>query len=517
MIDAHNRFMDPKTRLGRFEILSAIGAGGMGEVFKARDTRLDRNVAIKILPAHFARNPESLARLEREARAISQLNHPHICTLYDVGHEEGLTYLVMEYIHGQSLARTLRVGPLPVDQVLRYGAQIADALSHAHASGMIHRDLKPANVMITGTSAKLLDFGLAKVVNPTLMADEGSTTKVAEATLTAEGAIVGTVQYMSPEQLQSREVGTGADIFALGMVLFEMATGRRAFEGDSQAGIIAAILKSEPPSAQSLVPAVPPALDRLISRCLQKDPAQRWQSARDLADELRWILQERTSGQRVVPPARQLRRWLWPVLVAVVVVASAGLFVWRNANGGRLPDGPPRLILMDSTNPERVYSSITRANGATNADDLTNLLRDLPVTLMKENTSAFWNREDQIVKETPDLIVLHRGAFAPSKTMVPDARVFQYTYSLGQGKVEAFVGYVGLANTRTRFIVYSRQWDDIGGGPRWVSSLENRFPHLRGRVSTIDVTGAPEPSFRDPACAARTRKDVVRALGLPGH
>ena len=507
--------MNPGTRLGRFEILSPIGAGGMGEVFKARDTRLDRNVAIKILPPHFADDPLSRARFEREARAISQLNHPHICTLYDVGHEDGRSYLVMEYIEGQSLAGTIARGPLPLEQVVRYGAQIADALSRAHASGVVHRDLKPSNVMITPAGAKLLDFGLAKVVAPPLEADsETPTVDARDESLTAHGWVVGTIEYMSPEQLQAQEVGTGTDIFALGMLLYEMATGRRAFRGDSKASVIAAILNSEPPPLQTFAPGTPSTLDRLIRKCLQKDPAQRWQSARDLADELRWVLAGDSDGRAAPSPPRRKRRWPVWAGVAIGITIAAAVLAWRSADEWVAPHGPPRIVLMDSTNPERVYSSITRANGGTNADDLTIVLRDLPVTLMKETTSALWTREDQIVNERPSLIVMHRGSFAPSHAIVGDPRLYEYAFTLGERKVQAFIGYVGLAEPRTKFIVYSRDWSNAGGGALWVSDLQSRFPHLRGRVSTVQATGHPEPSFRDPACAASMRKHVVRALGL---
>ena len=508
--------MNPGARLGRFEILSRIGAGGMGEVFKARDTLLNRNVAIKILPRGFADDAQSRTRFEREARAISQLNHPHICTLHDVGHDEGLIYLVMEYIEGESLADKISRGPLPLEEVVRYGAEIADALSRAHASGVVHRDLKPSNVMITGSGAKLLDFGLAKVVVARQMPDsESPTIDARDNSLTADGLIVGTLQYMSPEQLQDQPVGTNTDIFALGMLLYEMITGRRAFEGDSRASIIAAILKSEPPPLQSVAPATPHALDRLIRKCLQKDPGQRWQSARDLADELRWVLEDGSTGQRVpLPPPR---RPMWPVWVAVAIVAVAAALLWRYADEWLVNHGPPRVVLMDSTNPERVYSSITRANGGTNSDDLTGVLRDLPVTLVKETTSALWNREDQIVKEKPTLIIMHRGSFAPSHAIVADPKLFKYGFTLGERKVEAFIGYVGLANPRSKFIVYSRDWSDAGGGSRWVSELQGRFPHLRGRVLTVQATGRPEPSFRDPASAANMRRNVIRLLDLDGR
>jgi len=506
--------MNPGTRLGPYEIVSRIGAGGMGEVFKALDTRLDRSVAIKILPDEFSRDAQLRLRFEREAKTISQLNHPHICTLYDVGHENGNIYLVMEYIEGDTLADRLSRGALPFAQALRYGAQIADALSKAHASGIVHRDLKPANVMITKSGAKLLDFGLAKAAtSPASAESHAATTLAHEQSLTQEGTIVGTIQYMAPEQLESRGIDSRTDIFALGVLLYEMVTGRRAFEGSSQAGVIAAIIKSEPVPLKSLMPAAPPALDRLIGKCLEKDPGRRWQSTSDLADELRWMLEDLSAGERTAPEIRRTAvRWAW--VIPIAIMATVAFAMWRGSRGSLVSAGPPRIVLMDSTNPERIYSSVTRANGGTNADDLTNLLRDLPVTLVKENTSALWNREDQIVNERPDLVIMHRSSFASSRTIIPDQQLFDYAFSLGERKVQAFIGYVGLANPRTRFIVYSRSWMNAGGGPLWVSELQGRFPHLRGRVQTIDVTGHPEPSFRDPTSAAKMRNDVIRTLGL---
>src|SRR5690349_14159839 len=220
-------------RLGPYEILDALGAGGMGEVYRARDTRLDRTVAIKILPEQLSSDPIRKQRFEREAKTISSLNHPHICTLHDVGSQDGLSYLVMECVEGETLAKRLEKGPLPLEQVLKYGAQIADALDKAHRSGVVHRDLKPGNIMLTPTGAKLLDFGLAK---PAVALSSAATLTAAtpSSPVTEQGTIVGTFQYMSPEQIEGKDLDGRSDIFALGAVLYEMYTGRRAFEGKSQ-------------------------------------------------------------------------------------------------------------------------------------------------------------------------------------------------------------------------------------------------------------------------------------------
>ena len=243
------------TRLGPYEILSPIGAGGMGEVYRGRDTRLDRIVAIKVLPPHIAERPGFRQRFEREAKAISSLNHPHICALYDVGQQDGTDYLVMEYLEGESLAKRLEKGPLPPDQVLRYGVQVADALGQAHRQGVYHRDLKPGNIMLVKAGAKLLDFGLAKFRGPEKPAGpEAPTAGPSGApTLTTEGAVVGTFQYMAPEQLEGNPTDGRTDIFAFGAVLYEMATGRKAFEGSTTGSLMTAILSTEPPPISAVV------------------------------------------------------------------------------------------------------------------------------------------------------------------------------------------------------------------------------------------------------------------------
>jgi eukaryotic-like serine/threonine-protein kinase len=272
----------PGTRLGPYEILSAIGAGGMGEVYKARDTRLGRTVAIKVLPAGVASDPERRRRFEQEARAVSALNHPHICVLHDIGREGDTDFLVMEHLEGQTLAERLAKGPLRLDQALQVGVDVAGALAAAHKQGITHRDLKPGNVMLTETGAKLLDFGLARLTN-------ASDASGASVTLSTVGTIVGTVPYMAPEQVEGRPTDARTDIFAFGTVLYEMLTGRRAFEGDSQASIMAAVLEHEPEPLSAHQPLVPPVLERLVARCLAKNPDHRWDSAHDVADDLRWI------------------------------------------------------------------------------------------------------------------------------------------------------------------------------------------------------------------------------------
>jgi eukaryotic-like serine/threonine-protein kinase len=284
--------------LGPYRVLEMLGEGGMGEVYRARDTRLGRDVAVKVLPAAFSADPEWRRRLDREARAISSLSHPNVCPLFDVGHQNGVDYLVMEYLEGETLAARLQRGALPADQVLRYGAEIASALAAAHRRGVVHRDLKPGNVMLTRTGARLLDFGLAK---PALPNASIAVDVTASAPITAQGTLVGTYPYMSPEQVEGREVDARSDIFALGALLYEMATGRRAFEGKTTASLIAAILERDPAPVSSLQPLAPAALDDIVRGCLAKDPEDRWQTAHDVKlqlDGLRRRLSASAEGER---------------------------------------------------------------------------------------------------------------------------------------------------------------------------------------------------------------------------
>ncbi len=311
--------LSPGTRLGPYEIVAPLGAGGMGEVYRARDTRLGRDVAIKVLPSHLSATPEIRARFEREARTISQLNHPSICVLHDIGHHDGVDYLVMELIEGETLAQRLQRGPLPTTDVLRLGSQIADALDRAHRNGVVHRDLKPGNVMLTKSGAKLMDFGLARAGAPVQGSVAADASPTMSHPLTTEGTILGTLQYMAPEQLEGREADARSDIWALGCVLYEMATGGRAFEGKSQASLIAAILEHEPKPMTELRPMTPPALERVVKRCLEKQPDDRLQSARDLIFALEDV-QEREQPIVGGPPSGS--RFGARTIVAAVVVGA---------------------------------------------------------------------------------------------------------------------------------------------------------------------------------------------------
>jgi Tol biopolymer transport system component len=343
------------THLGPYEILGPLGAGGMGEVYRAKDTRLERTVAIKVLPAHLSSSPDFKQRFEREARVVSSLSHPHICTLHDVGHHEGTDFLVMEHLEGETLAERLGRGPLPMTEVLALGEQIADALDKAHKKGVVHRDLKPANVMLTAGGVKLLDFGLAKqTLSDAQVRTESFSRMLTEAPdsapLTVEGTILGTFQYMSPEQIEGREADARSDIYALGAVLYEMATGRKAFVGKTQASLIGAIMHSKPEPVSKLVPLGPPAFDRLVETCLAKDPENRWGTAHDVALQLRWIAE---GGSQVGLPApvaarrRNRERLAWGVAVLAALAAAAFAVLWVR----RAPE-PPQVVRFEMAAPD---------------------------------------------------------------------------------------------------------------------------------------------------------------------
>ena len=311
-------------------------------MYRAHDTRLERSVAIKILPSEVSQDPVRKQRFEREAKTISGLSHPHICVLYDVGHQNGTDYLVMECIEGETLAKRLEKGPLPLDQVLKYGAQIADALDKAHRAGIVHRDLKPGNMMLTATGAKLLDFGLARPVPTATLATMTAVTPM-HSPVTQEGMVVGTFQYMSPEQVEGKEVDERSDIFSLGAVLYEMLTGQRAFEGKTQLSVASSILEREPAPISTFKPMTPPALDHAIRRCLAKSPEERWQTARDLELELKWIAE---SGSQLSPSSATSTketgaRWrtdAWWATSTVFLAAITGFIVWN------LKPTPPRPV-----------------------------------------------------------------------------------------------------------------------------------------------------------------------------
>ena len=409
------------TKLGPYEIVAPLGAGGMGEVYRARDTRLERSVAVKILPTHLADKPDAAERFEREARTVSSLNHPNICQLHDVGQQNGVRYLVMELLEGETLSNRLRRGPLPLEQVLRYGAEIADGLHAAHRRGVVHRDLKPGNVMLTKAGAKLMDFGLAKgTVQPTPMS-EGLTAALTSShatPLTQQGTIVGTFQYMSPEQVEGKEADVRSDIFGLGAVLYEMLSGRRAFEGKTLVSVAASILEKEPEPIGTLQPLTPPSLERVIRKCLAKDPDARWQSAGDLASELRWIAEGGASGTHGAPQlsirrGMRVSEWLAWMFCAMAIIAVIVLSLVLGFSGGDRPvvrsqiaapeklqfnfvgdNGGPPVISPDGRN--IVFSG--RADGK-NQLFLRSLdkLKPQPIPGTEEGTFPFWSPDSRTI------------------------------------------------------------------------------------------------------------------------
>src|SRR5579872_49008 len=323
------------TKLGPYEVQSPLGAGGMGEVYRARDTRLDRTVAIKILPSHLSADPEFKQRFEREARAVSSLNHPSICQLFDVGQQDGTDFLVMEFLDGETLAERVRRGALTLPELVKVGMTVAQALAAAHRAGMVHRDLKPANIMLTKVRAKLMDFGLAKPVAPgaggsgsapLLSAARTMSGPTPVSPLTTAGSVVGTIQYMSPEQIEGKEIDARADIFALGAVLYEMATGKRAFEGKSQISVASAILEKDPEPVHTRKPELPPALDSLISGCLAKDREERFQAAHDVWMLLKEIADRPQAGPALASaPSRGVLATRILLTVSAVLLATAAV------------------------------------------------------------------------------------------------------------------------------------------------------------------------------------------------
>ena len=348
--------LPPDTRLGPYLIQAPLGAGGMGEVYRARDTRLDRTVAIKTLLADVSDDPERRTRFEREARAVAALTHPHICTLHDIGRHDSIDYLVMELLEGETLASRLARGPIPMSELLAVATQIASALAAAHRLGIIHRDLKPANVMLTRTGAKLLDFGLAKLRDDDVPVLDGLTRT---APLTGQGQILGTLQYMAPEQLEAKPIDARTDVFAFGLILFEMATGRRAFDGSSPASLIGAILHMTPPLLSTLARDVPPALERLLASCLAKAPDDRWSSASDV------LLQLKSMGREVEPKAapqsRTRERWAWVAAAAATVAALAIAALAFTGRVGTPPASAAKLEVLSLLPPAGVRLNYSEA------------------------------------------------------------------------------------------------------------------------------------------------------------
>ncbi len=461
------------SRLGPYEIVSPLGAGGMGEVYKARDTRLERTVAIKVLPSHLSASPESRQRFEREAKTISQLSHPHICALHDVGREGETEYLVMEYLEGETLAERLLKGPLPLEQTLRYGIQIADALDKAHRQGIVHRDLKPGNVMLTKSGVKLLDFGLAKAMAPSRSAVDLTAFPTQAAPVTREGSLLGTVQYMAPEQLEGREADARTDIFAFGCVLYEMATGKKSFSGATQASLISSILRDEPQPISQVQPMSPPALDHVVKKSLAKDPDDRWQTAADLGGELKWIAEggSQTGAIAITAVRRGSRPWLpWAVAALAALVAAGIAFTSRRPRQAVMEPilltilPPQRTLLTDSfeISPDGrrlVFGGIADGKLMLRVRDLdSNEVRALPGTETAE--SPFWS---------------------------PDGRFLVFFSRAKLRRIELSTGSIEVLGDA-----------ELGRGGTWGSNGDILFtPKSIGPIYRISASGGqPEPATR---------------------
>ena len=460
-------------RLGPYEIQSPIGAGGMGEVYRARDTRLDRAVAIKLLPASFADRPERRQRFRIEARAISSLQHPHICTLFDVGEQDGQVFLVLEYLEGETLDDRLVRGPLPSADVLLYATQIASALDHAHRAQIVHRDLKPGNVMLTESGTKLLDFGLA--MGPALaLSATSETVSFAHDKLTVEGTLIGTFQYMAPEQLEGKQADARTDVFAFGAVLYEMATGRKAFDGDSQASLIASILTEHPPAITSARTALDSdrslvALEHVVERCLAKNPDERWQTMRDVKLELDWIAKGRVSTR---PSTSIRRRFLrreaaaWAVaLVAILAAATLAIWPFRSS-----PVEATRFVVSLPPGTTTAVSE-SRTRIALSPDG-----RRLAMVLARDGRQQIWIRSLDSVTAEP--LASTDGAISPFWS--PDSRFVGF-FSPGEGALKKVEVTGGPART-----ICAAQADGV---PTWGTDGTILFTQFLDGIYRVSADG----------------------------
>jgi hypothetical protein len=553
------------TKLGRYEVLSSLGAGGMGEVYRARDEQLGREVAIKVLPEAVAGDAERLARFEREARVLASLNHPNVAHLYGYERDGDTSFIIMELVEGETLADRLARGVLPFEQVVSLFLQIAEGLEAAHEQGVVHRDLKPANIKLGGASdgastlpsggrLKILDFGLAKA----MAADEAGSPRVGDAAesptltlaATQRGEILGTAAYMAPEQARGQPVDKRADIWAFGVCLFEALTGRQAFGADTASDSMAAILTRDPD--WSLLPAdVATELRGLLIRCLEKDAMHRLRDIGDARIELESLAKSGagSTGHGVrsaaiadaadaaaapvgVAPSPAPgsgapgRRHSLLIAAAVLVALLVGLVVYPRL---RATLGEPVVVVMDTTSPVGVYDPVSLAQGETNADDLTEVLSDLPVRVVKENTSPLWRREHQVAQLEPALVVIHVSAFVYPPTFDDGDAFAEFSQGLAAvagttyrelltNKIVAFFGYLAATSDRTRFLVYSRgTFDDPERAKALVDSWVARFPALEGRVWTYSVPHDEQThaaSWRDPETAAGLHARIVEILGL---
>jgi serine/threonine protein kinase len=528
--------LQPGQTFASYKIISLIGRGGMGEVYLAQDVRLGRKVALKVLPGAFTQDPERLRRFEQEARATSALNHPNILTIFEIGEADGRHYIATEFIEGATVGQRIAVGPVKLGEALNMAEQITSALSAAHGAGIVHRDVKPENIMIRHDGiVKVLDFGLAKLVQTQSIrpGPEDSTRALVK---TNTGVVMGTVAYMSPEQARGLPLDARTDIWSLGVVIYQMLTGSAPFFGATSSDTLVSILEREPRSLNSFSLEIPEALEWIVTKALTKDCDDRYQTSREMLTDLRRVKQRLSVAaelERSVAPqlsegsdaahatspeaaavtssrSRSKRRLVWATLL-VAMVALASTIIWKGRGYWfNHAAQTPVVVLMDSPLPDRVYDPETRKNGGTNADDITDILQDLPIVIEKENTSPLWHREDQVLRERPSLIVIHRSCFADATVgLNPQSTALQ----MADKKLESFLGYASLGNPTTKFLTYTRRTDDQA---IWVLDLEKRFPQLKGRVVALTVPGGSEhATFRDSKTKEMLRQQVKSILGLP--
>lgn len=463
------------TRLGAYDILEPLGAGGMGEVYKAYDTRLHRTVALKILSPSFADEPTWRLRFDREAQLLAAITHPHICTVFDVGSENHTSFMVMEYIEGETLATRLGRGPLPVEEMLRTAAEMADGLAQAHRQSVCHRDLKPGNVMLTRRGAKLLDFGLARSKEP--LAPLASDHRTMTADLTEKGTILGTVSYMAPEQLEGKAIDARTDIFAFGAVLYEMATGRRAFPGESQASIIAAILDRDPPPVSSVRSGLPASLDHVVQKCLAKDPESRWQDAADLRDEIKWIAQQ---GSQQPPTVHVDRRWKNAALLSAALASILlTVLLLASVHFREKPPGQSRLVF---TVPRQVNATYPLLNMPVISPDGTRLIFVAPG---EGGRVMLWSRALESLAPQP-LAGTEVTSGGPLPFWSPDGRFIGF---FSDGKLKVIAASGGASQTLA-------DAPDSWGGT-WGPDGTIIFAPETGPLHRISAAGGPATRLRE--------------------
>jgi tRNA A-37 threonylcarbamoyl transferase component Bud32 len=494
---------DPVTRLnaaleGRYRIERELGEGGMATVYLADDIKHERKVALKVLKPELAA-VVGAERFLAEIKTTANLQHPHILPLFDSGEADTFLFYVMPYVEGESLRDRLeREKQLPVTEAVRIATDVAEALHSAHKQGVIHRDIKPANILLSEGRPLVADFGIALAISA---AGEGR--------LTETGLSMGTPYYMSPEQASADAKPTGAsDVYSLGCVLYEMLVGEPPYTAVTTQAVLAKILTGEVPAPAGSRPSTPPNIDAAVRKALEKLPADRFANAQEFSTALR-APEFRYGAERDRPLATSLmsrRRWV-AVGAGALGLGALSTVVFDSSS-------PPVIVLMDSPHPQRVYDPATLAEGRTNADDLTNILRDLPVVLVKENAYPTWNREHEVLLQNPALIVAHRSSFYDA-TLGGADEFAPLTAPLALDKFDVFMGYIGQGNPDTKFLIYSRgSWQgDTEVRLEWVRSVESRFPALLGRVTSWQVP-LDRPTYRDPATAAEIRAQVEALLGV---